>query len=211
MAHHRALCEAMATRDEAQLHLVNALHAAESGSVLAMCIVARCLASGYATERSESRAGEWAARAAANHFAPGQYLQAHLLPPDQRDSSAARRLLEAAAESGFVPAALEVAYGLLDGRFGAPEPKGYVEYLAIAASEDDRGSAMELAQAYERGLGVARDDSVAVTWYVRAAELGSAMACTRLSMAYSFGQLGQGIDPAKAELYSRRSKDSAAL
>ena len=183
LADHRALCESSVGLAEARSHFERSLEAARSGSPLAMVVVARCFAAGFGVARSPESAEKWATEACSKGFAPAFFLRAHLLPQSDRDSSEARSLLEQSAEGGFTPATLELADAWLDGRFGTSDLNKHADYLVLAAGAGHPGSAMELAQAYEEGRGVSQDFLLARRWYEQAAELGYAMACSRLSMA----------------------------
>jgi TPR repeat protein len=63
---------------------------------------------------------------------------------------------------------------------------------------------MHLAVLYERGRGVAQDNSLAVTWYRRAAEAGYRPAAQRLFAVYTNGQLGEQVDPVRAKIWADR-------
>jgi uncharacterized protein len=64
---------------------------------------------------------------------------------------------------------------------------------------------VNLAVLYQNGRGVARDESLALAWYQKAAETGYRPAARRMAEIYRDGQLGQNRDPARAQFWAERA------
>jgi TPR repeat protein len=77
--------------------------------------------------------------------------------------------------------------------------------LEEAARLGDDTAMVELAAAYEQGLGVAADQSQALAWLERAAQADNALAIERLAEVYAEGELGVSPDSARAERFARRA------
>jgi tetratricopeptide (TPR) repeat protein len=80
-----------------------------------------------------------------------------------------------------------------------------VPMLQQAARLGDDTAMVELALAYERGVGVDADAGAALGWLERAAEADNALAIERLAEVYAEGELGQAPDSARAEVFARRA------
>jgi TPR repeat protein len=109
----------------------------------------------------------------------------------------------AAAEAGYRPAATHLATAYSEGRLGNVVGRKAADYAALAANMGDSAAAHMLGEWYEHGTNVQQDDSQAVLWYDKAARLGNPVACLRLNMAYSLGQLGLSPDSTMADEYKR--------
>jgi TPR repeat protein len=72
--------------------------------------------------------------------------------------------------------------------------KAVAEWLPAATRGDLRAQTY-LGVMYERGLGVARDDSEAVHWYRKAADQGNARAQTNLGLMYRKGECESPVQP----------------
>ena len=112
------------------------------------------------------------------------------------DYTRARRLFEQAAQSGHPLAVTWLARCHVDGRAGFPENKERAQRLAQGAIHDirrlagdgDREAVFLLASAYHEGLAVAKDETLAVSWYRKAADQGHAIAQDNLGMMYFIGK-----------------------
>ena len=78
------------------------------------------------------------------------------------------------------------------------------------ASEGDARAQYRLAQMYSQGLGVARDDTAAIRWYVRAAEQGLVEARYELALMYSLGRGARKDDTKVAYWYGRLAEEGHA-
>lgn len=76
------------------------------------------------------------------------------------------------------------------------------------AEQGDRDAQYYLGRMYEKGQGVAKDGTKAVTWYRRAAESGHAAAQYRLAVGYAFGLAGLPRNESTAVAWLRKSAES---
>lgn len=84
--------------------------------------------------------------------------------------------------------------------------QGYYGYAASVFGEHaDKGNGQaqfNMALMYHSGLGVARDEKLAVEWYERAANSGHEMAQAYMAAAYEEGWFGLERDAEKARYWS---------
>ncbi len=95
------------------------------------------------------------------------------------------RYLSQAAERGFVPALIETAKLLHDGKGITANPPRAIELLEIAASRGSWEAMYWIGFIYHRGYGY--DPARAVVWYARAAESGDARAQQQLATMLTDG------------------------
>lgn len=171
------------------------LHSAMEGCVSAQVELGSEYASGARLRLDVHAAIHWLELAVESHVSAALkladiYLEGKVGP---KNFAQAIEWLTRAADSGtFRNSAMKiVTKKCFDGRFCAAEEAvaqtWLVQMAAIALeSVDDAddhnaaGSASELAELYELGLGVAQDMGQAIHWYKQAAEQGSSPAKTRL-------------------------------
>jgi TPR repeat protein len=81
------------------------------------------------------------------------------------------------------------------------------KYMLLAAESDNLSSGnMHLAaRFFETGYGTAISNIDALSWYEKAAKLGSAYSLNRLGQAYEIGELGLAINPETAYDYYKRA------
>jgi TPR repeat protein len=82
-------------------------------------------------------------------------------------------------------------------------PLAYKEFLT-AAEAGHADSQFNVALMYERGIGVAKDEKVAVFWYDKAASQGNAAAQFNLGVLYENGR-GTKVDFTKANAWYRKA------
>ncbi|MFZ0418517.1 MAG: AMIN domain-containing protein [Candidatus Sulfotelmatobacter sp.] len=126
------------------------------------------------------------------------------------DDTEARRLLENAANRGFVAA--EEALGMFSqSGLGAPPDKAQaVLWYTQAAQHGSRDAATNLALMYSTGDGIPKDASKAATWFRSAAEAGDATAQLNLASLYHRGQ-GVPQDDAQTVLWLTKAADQGLL
>lgn len=112
----------------------------------------------------------------------------------QGDFVAAMRWYRAAAEQGYAPAQVRLAY-ILD---RAEENEEAVQWYRKAAEQGDLDGQFGLGQMYANGEGVERDLQQAGRWITQAAEQGLVAAMRVLAAAYERGGLGLSVDQSKA-------------
>ncbi len=128
-----------------------------------------------------------------------------------------RKLLEAAAQQGFILAIRELwtvleppdSVGPLTVRVLPYEPKSAFQYAQQGAQLGDPPSMMALGRYYGQGKGTPRNDSLARVWLTRAAEAGYRPAQVLLA-EWAFERWG---DPATALYWAQRviSDERASL
>jgi TPR repeat protein len=77
---------------------------------------------------------------------------------------------------------------------GVPQARA-AELFQLAAEQGLARTQIVLADIYQNGKGVPRDDAAAVSWLRKAAEQGAAEAQNKLGIGYF---IGQGIEPDEA-------------
>ncbi|WP_226778928.1 caspase family protein [Oceaniglobus trochenteri] len=105
------------------------------------------------------------------------------------------------ADQGDTRSMVGLAYMRLnaaDPRYAPTDAAGLLERAAKAGSAEAQ---FELAQLYEKGLGVAQDDKRALELYESAAALGFADALNDLGFIHFQGGLGVPLDPARGLEY----------
>ena len=86
---------------------------------------------------------------------------------------------------------------------------GTIEDITARAEFGDAGAQFVLATMYEHADGVAKDDSAALQWYTKAADLGNVDAKFRLAQRYKngVGKGGEGKDPQRAFAYAKNAAE----
>jgi len=168
--------------------------AAEQEHAEAQCALATGYLAGLGVERNIAMAFYWFERAADRGNACAQWNLGQLLavgiPGVPQDSKQAMLLCKRAANAGFVPA--QATLGMLFAK--AKKYDRAAEWWAKAANQHDLEAQYNLANAYQKGLGVKRDESTAFEWLLAAATGGLAAAQARVGLAYATGD-GAVLDP----------------
>ena len=113
---------------------------------------------------------------------------------DQADIVNAMSYYRKAAESGYTPAQVRLAY-LLD---NSEENEAAVSWYRRAAEQGDAEGMYGLAQMLAAGEGVQQDDQQAVAWYTQAARKGYQPAIRVLALAYEKGELELNVSYVQA-------------
>ncbi len=120
----------------------------------------------------------------------------------------AYQYLSKAAETGFVPAMIETALALKDGRGIDRDTKRAIELLEIASSRGSWEAMYQLGEIYRFGTEtLATDESAALVWYARAAEAGDTRSQARLADMLTEGT---GLPSAQREAAGRYWRLAAA-
>lgn len=93
---------------------------------------------------------------------------------------------------------------------GAVQNRGIDPALVAKATAGDAPSMLLVAKAYATGSGVDQDDSIAVDWYRKAADLGNIEAEIRLAECYRDGR-GAPRDMAQAASWYRKAAEQGDL
>lgn len=178
--------------------------AAENGSALAMCLCSRFHGAGWGRPVSTVTAFEWAKQSADTGFPPGCFELGNCYENGigvPCDLEQARYLYVLAVEGGFGFAACHLANLYHSGRFGQRDTHLALHYANLGYQLKDAMAPLLIATWFENGDGVIRNESEAVLWYTRAAELGNFFASNRLNNAYTSGELGLPRDPKLAQRF----------
>ena len=121
---------------------------------------------------------------------------------EQKREAVAFKYLSAASEHSYVPAMIETAKLLHDGR-GVTEanPDRAIELLEVAASTGSWEAMFWLGEIYRRGMGM--DHQRAVLWYARAAEAGDVRSQEKLADMLTTGDGVPAAQPEAAGRYYR--------
>jgi TPR repeat protein len=115
--------------------------------------------------------------------------------------------LASLADQGDTRSMVGLAYMRLNAADPAYAPGEAADWLARAAEQDSAEAQFELAQLYEKGLGVPQDHARALELYLAAADQGFADALNDLGFLYFQGGLGLTRDPARALEYFEKAAD----
>ncbi len=162
--------------------------------------------SGVGVEKSEETAVDWFKRSAKQGFWPAQEDLGNCLSYGViSDPIEALFWFQKAAENGSASAKLQVALMHQQGT-GTPVNRAeYLNWLEAASHAGDADAAFAFALELLSGA-TADKESYAFSWLVKAADWGSALANSRLSLVFEFGQMGQGIDRKKSQFYQERAE-----
>lgn len=177
---------------------------AEAGSPFAMCICSRFSLAGLGQSRSAEKALEWVAMAVAcesalGHFEMAGFYQRGIGLPVHLDQARAHYLSSAKLGFGFAATQLAVMYQT--GQFGSIDMASAIEYATLAYQLNDAMAPLMIANWFERGDGVAKNEEEAARWYMQAAEMGNFLASLRLSEAYANAELGLPKDETLAKKF----------
>ncbi|MEM6304085.1 MAG: caspase family protein [Pseudomonadota bacterium] len=115
--------------------------------------------------------------------------------------------LAALADQGDTRSMLGLAYMRLNSVDPRYDPKEAAEFLQRAAGEGSAEAQFELAQLYERGLGVPQDFNRALELYLQSADQNFADALNDLGFIFFQGGLNVTRDPERALKYFERAAD----
>ena len=120
----------------------------------------------------------------------------------------ARELWEKLSEDGDAKATYYLSFLYWGGLGGVQRDQAtalrLIENSAHAGYATAQGA---LANMYEHGVTVKKDESLAVEWWIRAAANGDWIAQSRLERAYTLGELGLPVDAQQAERW-RESREN---
>jgi hypothetical protein len=122
------------------------------------------------------------------------------LSKDESLFSEARELWEKLTEEGDAKAPYYLAF-LYSGGLGGVQ-RDEATALRLVQNSANRGYALAqgaLANMYEHGVNVRKDESLAVEWWIRAATNGDWIAQSRLERAYTLGEIGLPVDAQEAK------------
>jgi hypothetical protein len=168
--------------------------AAYQGHAGGQCAVGVAYLRGKGVPRNLKTALLWLVKAAEQGDARAQWNLGALYAAGseglKRDLKLAFQWFHRAADQGFVAAMSNL--GILYALSGLPE-RAVTEWKK-AAQHDDPEAQYNLALAFSKGEGVESDESQALTFLSRAAELGVVAAQSRLGLMYVTGE-GAALDP----------------
>jgi TPR repeat protein len=118
---------------------------------------------------------------------------------EERRQAIAFKYLSAASEHSYVPAMVETAKLLHDGKGVDANPARAEELLKVAAAAGSWDAMYWLGHYYQRG----DDDQLAVIWYARAAEAGDVKSQTKLAEMLHGGEGVPARQPEAAGRYFR--------
>ncbi len=139
--------------------------------------------------------GSWSLRPAAQeHPATVQAVAMTTVEPPPakdpgvyRDETRAAKLIEAAARSGLVPAALATGVLYYQGRGLPQDMTTAAAWYRVAAEAGSTVAQANLGVLYANGRGVPLDPTQAAAWFAKAAEAGDATAQLNLGIQYLQG------------------------
>ncbi len=132
--------------------------------------------------------------------APVDDHQRAVLAYNRGDVGGAMSALRAPAKAGYAPSQVLLAFILDRADFAEEATKLYTE----AAAQGDPDGHAGLANAYQTGRGIAKDEKLALQHFSKAAELGHAPAIELLADSYLSGRLGLADAPAEQALAAVR-------
>ena len=140
-----------------------------------------------------------------------QLARAHLFA---RHFDVARPQFEALSRDGYAIATAYLGIALADSKKGSADGDAGAQTEAFrlihqGADAGDALGAFFLAQLYEGGIGVAKDEAEALRWVRKAADAGNVMAMNVLADKYAEGKLGLAKDDAEAAAWYRKAADLA--
>jgi uncharacterized protein len=170
---------------------------AMQGLADAQCALGGLYSAGRGVPKDMTLAFDWYQKAANQGHAKAQWnlgsIYASGRAGQKQDLTLAFEWCQKGADGGFVPAqsTLGVLYTLVK------NPLLATTWWAKAANAGDPEAQYNLAQAYAKGEGVAKDAVVAFDWFLKAACQGIAGAQARLGLMYATGQ-GVALDAIEA-------------
>lgn len=168
------------------------LAAANLGSTLSMDRVALALWNGYGINKNEAKAVHWFGKSAELGSSKAQLYLGYALWDGKGVSKDERQAVnwwrEAAVHESSALYLIGQAYML--GRGVEKDEKLAIDFWHKAASKFSAQASRALGIINELGIGVIKNQSTALAWYVQAAVRGDLVAQVRLSSAYYDGSLG---------------------
>jgi TPR repeat protein len=130
------------------------------------------------------------------------------LSTDKALLSEARELWEELAKEGDPKAQYYLSFLYLGGLAGVqPDEATGVRLTENSAHAGYTQAQAALANWYEHGVYVKKDESLAVEWWIRAAANGDRLAQSRLERAYTLGEIGLPVDPQEAQRWREAPKN----
>ncbi|MCB9942525.1 MAG: SEL1-like repeat protein [Geminicoccaceae bacterium] len=191
------------------------LAAANAGSPVAMREVGRAYRSGDGLSRDIPNAARWFGRAAEKGDEPARFELATLALSERSGSEEeAIAALEASANSGYLPAQIELAERYDKGDALPRDPGAARRWYSIVAAtleqearNGDQGARNRLADMYRDGKGVPQDGERAARMYGELVEAGRDMAIVDLARLYRDGAGNLKPDPVKSARYFAEAAD----
>jgi len=137
------------------------------------------------------------------HADPQQDVAAGLVAVDRGDIVDAMRLFRRAAEQGYAPAQIWLAY-ILD---QSEQNEEAVAWYRKAAEQNDARGQLSLGEMYLKGEGVTKDLVQGADWVRKAATNGSTDAMRLLATNYQQGGMGLEADPEQARYWLQQAAD----
>lgn len=134
---------------------------------------------------------------------PQQEVAQGVVAVDRGDIVDAMRLFRNAAEQGYAPGQLWLAY-ILD---QSEQNEEAVYWYRKAAEQNDAKGQLGLGEMYLKGEGVAQDLVQAVAWVTKAADNGSTDAMRLLALNYQKGGMGLAADLEQARYWLQQAAD----
>ena len=186
--------------------------AADSGNAIATYRLALCYDNGIGVEQNFAKAFSCYSRSASAGYAPAMYA-AGMMSKDGRGTKknaiGAYKMFSLAAEEGLSDAKYEVGNCYIEGKGTVKNAElAYLRYLEAFESDGTNAkAAFSLGLCNLKGIGTKKDESIALEWFWRGAELGSSVAAYMKGECYFYG-VGTEKDPEKAsESYKEALSD----
>lgn len=186
--------------------------AAEGGNALGAYRLALCYDNGVGVEQNFAKAYSCYNRSASGGYAPAMYAAAMMRKDGRgtkKNAIGAYKLFSEAAEQGLSDAKYELGNCYIEGKGTVKNVElAYLCYLEAFESDGANAkAAFSLGLCNLKGIGTKKDDSVALEWFSRGAELGSSAAAYMMGECYFYG-VGVEKDPQKAvESYKEAFSD----
>lgn len=182
---------------------------ADAGNSKAQFYVAQIYLRGLGVARDESKAATYLQRAAAQSNAGAQstlgilYLQGRGVGKDEATGA---DLIRRAADAGLPEAQHNLGVLVRDGRAGlAKDPAVALQWFRAAADQAYAPAYASLGEAYDRGLGVEKDEREAVEWWRKGTAVNERASQYHLALAYLGGKGGLARDANEAVALLRRA------
>jgi TPR repeat protein len=149
---------------------------AQSGHREAQYLVALMYGEGLLVPKDFAAARSWMLKSAEQGYVPAQGAMGEMYLINVRDNGPipdyadADRWLRLAATQGDADAQFWLGTGYERGWFGGIDYREALKWLRKAAAQGEPNAQLSLGQMYEDGEGVPESDSLAASWYRRAAD-----------------------------------------
>ena len=176
--------------------------AADGGNAQGTYRLALCYDRGVGVEQNFAKAYSYYNRSASGGYAPAMYAAAMMRKDGRgtkKNAIGAYKLFSEAAEQGLSDAKYELGNCYIEGKGTVKNVElAYLCYLEAFENDcENAKAAFNLGLCNLKGIGTKKDDSVALEWFSRGAELGSSTAAYMMGECYFYG-VGTEKDPARA-------------